>query len=316
MADDHTTDETTTAPDVLGALETAARSVSERVSAATVSIGRNGRGSGVVVARDRVLTNAHNLRDRTTSVTFADGRSVQGTVQGADAHGDLVLLDADTGDVTPVEWSDVTPSVGTIVFAVSGGSRGTRIGFGLVSGVDRTFRGPRGRKISGGLEHSAPLARGSSGGPVVDREGRLLGINTHRLGEGFYLAQPTDDTLRTRIDRMDRGEFIERPTLGIAVAPPEVANRLRASVGLPDAAGVLVRQVSEGSPAERAGVRTGDLIVGAGDRSVRSVDELFEVLDDHDPAAELVLHLVRGADDAEVSVSFGTDDASADTTES
>ena len=302
MADD--TNPTSTDPDVLTALESAARSISARVGAATVAIGRNSRGSGVVVAKDRVLTNAHNLRDRTTSVTFADGRSAQGSVHGADSHGDLALLEVDTADVSPVEWSDADLDVGTVVFAVARGSRGTRVGFGLVSGVDRTFRGPRGRTISGGLEHSAPLAKGSSGGPLVDRSGRLVGVNTHRIGEGFYLAQPTDETLRSKVDRMAGGEFIERPTLGIAVAPPEVANRLRTSVGLPDATGVLVRHVEADGPADRAGVRTGDLIVGAGDASIGSVDALFEVLDRHDASLPLVLHLVRGADDAEVSVSF------------
>ena len=206
----------------------------------------------------------------------------------------------------------MTPEVGTVVFAVARGLRGTRIGFGLVSGVDRVFRGPRGRRITGGLEHSAPLAKGSSGGPVVDRSGRLVGINTHRLGDGFYLAQPTDEALRGVVSRMDSGEFIERPTLGIAVAPPEVASRLRASVGLPDVTGVLVRNVEDGGPADRAGVRTGDLIVGAGESTVSSVDELFEVLDAHRTDAGLTLRLVRGADDTEVTVSFGDADPDTD----
>jgi serine protease Do len=290
--------------DPLSALESAARTVADRVGPATVSIGRSGRGSGVVVAPGQVLTNAHNLRDRTTQVTFGDGRREQGTVSGADPHGDLVVLEVDTGDVAPVEFADAGPDVGAVVFAVARGLRGTRIGFGLVSGTQRPFRGPRGRRISGGVEHSAPLARGSSGGPLVDRSGRVVGINTHRLGEGFYLAQPADDTLRAKIDRMGAGEHIERPSLGIAVAPPEVARKLRRAVGLDARDGLLVRGVDDDGAAARAGISQGDLLVQAGDRSLESVDALFDVLDGHDPTEPLPVHLVRGSDDVTVTVSF------------
>jgi len=292
------------ATDPLSALEDAARRVADRVGPATVSIGRSGRGSGVVVADGRVLTNAHNLRDRTTQVLFGDGRREQATVSGADPHGDLVVLEVDTGDIEPVEFARTDTDVGAVVFAVARGLRGTRIGFGLVSGTQRPFRGPRGRRISGGLEHSAPLARGSSGGPLVDRAGHVVGINTHRLGDGFYLAQPTDEVLRSKVDRMGAGEHIERPTLGVAVAPPQVAHRLRRAVGLPDRDGLLVRGVDDDGPAARAGIGEGDLLVRAGERPLDSVDALFDVLDGHDGVAPLDLLVVRGTDELTVTVTF------------
>ena len=77
---------------------------------------------------------------------------------------------------------------------------------GFVTGVERSFRGPRGRRITGSIEHDAPLLPGSSGGPIVSAEGKLLGVNTNRLGEGFYLAIPADENLRTRVDSLARGE--------------------------------------------------------------------------------------------------------------
>src|SRR6478609_8786495 len=129
-----TTSSPTSVPtDVLDALEQAARSVGEQTTASVVSIGRNGRGSGVVIAPGKVLTNAHNLRDRTTLVTFADGRAVQSSIAGVDAHGDLVVLDVDTGDATPLSWADELPSTGSVVFALARSARGSRISFGLVS---------------------------------------------------------------------------------------------------------------------------------------------------------------------------------------
>ncbi len=102
-----------------------------------------------------------------------------------------------------------TPAVpGAPVFALAlpiGGGE-ARITFGTVSAIGRSFRGPRGRLITDGIEHTAPLGRGSSGGPVVDTEGRLVAINTHRPGDGFYLALPATAALRTRVDALARGE--------------------------------------------------------------------------------------------------------------
>src|SRR5262249_20517561 len=250
----------------LDELQTAARTVATRLGPATVSIGRDGRGSGVVIAEGQVLTCAHNLRDRTTQVTFADGRTAQGTVLGADVDGDLAVLEVDTAGATPTEWAPAAPSDGQVVFGAARGRQGLRVTFGLVSGTDRTFRGPRGRRLSGSVEHTAPLARGSTGGALSDAEGRVVGINTLRLGDRFALAQPADEALRARVAKLAAGETPSRRRLGVALAPAHVARRLRASVGLPERDGLLVRAVEDGSPAAAAGIEAGDLLVTAAGR--------------------------------------------------
>jgi S1-C subfamily serine protease len=302
-----TTSPATVHTDLLDAFEGAARTVADAVAPSVVSIGRAGRGSGLVVAAGRVLTNAHNLRDRTTLVTFADGRAVQGSVSAVDPHGDLAVLEVDTADVPPVEWSEQTPETGSVVFAVARGRRGGRTSFGMVSGTGRTFRGPGGRPIPGSVEHTAPLARGSSGGALVDRHGKVVGLNTHRIGDGFYLALVADDELRRRVEELAAGRTPLRLTLGVAVAPAHVARRLRASVGLPARDGLLIRTVEGGSPADRAGIVAGDLLVRAGDRDLATADDLFAVLDGHDPDQSLEVGVVRGAEDLVVAVSFGAD---------
>jgi serine protease Do len=177
-----------------------------------------------------------------------------------------------------------------------------------VSGVDREFRGPRGRRITGSVEHTAPLARGSSGGPLVDADGRLLGINTNRIGDGFYLAIPTDAGLRDRIDRLAAGHSPTRRRLGIAVAPSFVAQRLRRSVGLPERDGVLVRGVDDGSPAAAGGVTTGDLIVSANGVAVHDTDDLWAVLDALGGGDEdtVDLGIVRGAEELTIRVTFAS----------
>lgn len=290
---------------LLEELEAAATSAADHVGPATVAIGRAGRGSGVVVAGDRVLTNAHNLRDRTTQVTFADGRAEQGSLLAVDAGADLAVIEVDTGDIEPVAWAEQVPGVGAAVLAVSRGHGGARVTVGFVSGVQRSFRGPRGRRIDGGLEHTAPMARGSSGGPLVDLQGRLVGLNTHRLGEGFYLAQAAEPDLVARITALVEGREPAGVELGIAVAPAGVARKLRRSVGLDERDGVLVRSVADESPAAAADLRAGDLIVGAAGRPIESIDDLHAVLGAHDPAASLELAVIRGAEAVELTVSFG-----------
>ena len=293
---------------LLDEIAQASATVAERAGTAVVSIGRNGRGAGVVIGEGRVLTNAHNLRDRTTTVTFTDGRSTQGSVTGVDVDGDLAVLEVDTTGATPVTWPDEAPALraGSPVFALANpGGRGLRTTFGTVSAVDQTFRGPRGRRISGAVEHTAPLGRGSSGSPIVDLEGRFLGLNTNRLGEGFYLALPADAALRDRSDRLGRGESTNRLRLGVGLAPARVANRLRAAVGLPEREGLLVQTVDPDSPAGRADLRRGDLIVEAAGRPVTSPDALVELLEGLEQDAALALGVVRGVEELAVSVRFG-----------
>jgi serine protease Do len=182
------------------------------------------------------------------------------------------------------------------------GGYGLRTTFGLVTATGRSFRGPRGRRIPGSIEHSAPLPRGSSGGPLVDPDGRLLGFNAVRREGGLILAVPADEPLRRRVDALARGEAAERPRLGVALAHPRAARKLRAAVGLPERDGLLVRGVAEGSPAARAGIERGDLLVAAAGKPLTAVDDLFDTLDAAPPA--LTLRVVRGTEERDVEVTL------------
>jgi serine protease Do len=287
----------------LDELSGAISTVAGRIGSSIVSVGRDGRGSGVVVADGQVLTNAHNLRGGEVTITFADGRSARGEVRGVDPDGDLAVIAIDTAGATPLEWgAPESASVGTPVFgaaATFGG--GARVTVGFVSSIARSFRGPGGRRISGSIEHTAPLAPGSSGGALLDADGRLIGLNTNRIGEGFYLALPADPGLRARVESLGKGESVERPRLGVAIAPNHVARRLRRSVGLPERDGILVRGVEDGSPAAAAGIEVGDLIVSAGGSAIADADDLQDALGTLKPPFDVVI--VRGADEKTLSVS-------------
>jgi serine protease Do len=282
------------------------RQLAEGAGTSVVGIGQRwGAGSGIVLGEGQILTNAHNVRGDQVTVTFADGRTAEGSVAARDVDGDLAVINVDTGEVPALPWASATPAeIGMPVFALANpGGRGLRVTFGFVSGIERTFRGPRGRRITGSLEHTAPLLPGSSGGPVLNAGGELLGINTNRLGEGFYLAIPADEALRARADALARGESAAAPQLGVAIAPGHIARRLRRAVGLPDTDGLLIREVMQDSPAARAELAQGDLIVAAAGQPIHTPDELFEAL----RAARggtIELSIVRGTDERVIQVTF------------
>ena len=293
----------------LDEVQTNIRQLAEGAGASVVGIGQRwGVGSGIVLGDGRVLTNAHNVRGDQATVTFADGRTAEGSVAGHDVDGDLAVIQVDTAGAAALPWASGTAAeLGMPVFALSNpGGRGLRVTFGFVSGIERTFRGPRGRRITGSLEHTAPLLPGSSGGPVLNAGGQLLGINTNRLGEGFYLAIPADEALRGRVNALARGESAAPPPrLGVALAPGHVARRLRRSVGLPEIDGVLIRGVEEDSPAARAGLAQGDLIVAAAGRPVTAPDDLFDALQAAAQAGTIQVNVVRGTDERTIEVTFG-----------
>src|SRR5919204_2971416 len=214
----------------------------ERLGPSVVGLGRGwGLGSGVVIGKDRILTNAHNLRRDEVTVTFSDGTREPGKVAGVDADLDLAVIEALTNGRPALEWGDSeAPGIGTPLVALANpGGRGLRVTLGFVSSGPRGFRGPRGRQIAGAIEHTAPLPRGSSGGPLLDSDGRLIGINTIRVDGNLILALPVA-ALRERVEALGRGEEKSTPRLGVGVAPPRVSRQIRRPLGPPEREGLLV----------------------------------------------------------------------------
>jgi serine protease Do len=260
-----------------------------------------------VIDQGRVLTCAHAVRRDDATVTFSDGRNETGRAAAVDEDLDLAVIEVDTRDVEPLRWNEETggATAGRFVLALSNpGGRGLRVSPGFVLSAARSFRGRRGRRVAGAIEHSAPLPRGSSGGPLIDRDGRLLGINAVRVDGGLILAIPADAATRSRVDALGRGERPKSVRLGVAVAPPRVARRLRRAVGLPERDGILVRAVEDESPAANAGLERGDLLVAADGAALDRIDALYEALDRAREAGKLELGVLRGNDERAVEVVF------------
>jgi serine protease Do len=282
--------------------------VAARVGPTVVGLGRGwGLGAGVVIGDGQVLTAAQNLRREELTVVFADGGRETAAPGGVDPDLGLAVLSVPTGDTPAVTWEPAgEPGIGTAVVAFANpGGRGLRATLGFVSAEARSFRGPRGRRVRGAIEHTAPLPRGSSGGPLVDPAGNLLGINSIRLDGGLILAAPANAAARERVVLLARGEAPAPHRLGVAVAPPRAARRMRRAVGLPERDGLLVRAVEEDGPADAAGIERGDLIVAAGGREIDGVEALYGALDELPVSGgELELAVVRGTEERTVTASF------------
>lgn len=297
---------------LLEELQRTVAAVAERVGPSVVGLRGRHRagGSGLVIAGDAVLTVAHALRgDEAVDVVFAGGRREEGRLAAHDPDLGIAIVRADTAGAAALDLSDATAcaaGLGMPVLALANpGGRGLRVTFGLVSVTEAGFRGARGRRITGAVEHSAPLPRGSSGGPLVDLQGRLMGLNAVRRDGGLFLAIPADEQLRERAERLARGEALAPRRLGVAVASPALARRMRRAVGLPEREGLLVHAVEDDTPAQRAGLKRGDLLVAAGGRELgEGPEELYAALDALEADATLPLRVVRGIEEREVAVDF------------
>ncbi len=272
-------------------------SFSDSAGLLVVTLGRGARrGCGLVVARDRVLTLSRSLGRETIELGFG-GEVRSASTRARDARTGLSLLEVATGEVEPVSFSDRDPAIGDPVVALGDPGSGLRVTEGRVAAAHVELRSRSGRALHA-IEHTAPVPRGTGGGPVLDAGGALAGINVLRGDPGFVIAL-AGSVVQAAVQRLERGAP-QPPRLGVAVAPSHVARRLRGAVGLEQRDGVLVRDVEEGSPAALAGLRAGDLIVALGAQPVGSIDDLHASLESSVPAA--TVGAVRGAEELELAL--------------
>src|SRR5580658_11252570 len=222
-----------------------------------------GLGSGVVFTGDGfLLTNAHVVGRATGgTASFSDGTEVPFRVVGADPLSDLAVLRTTGATPEPAELGEADQLVvGQLVVAVGNplGLAGS-VTAGVVSALGRSLPA-RGRLIEDVIQTDAALNPGNSGGALADGHGRVVGINTAVAGIGLGLAVPINDATRAIVAALIHDGHVDRAQVGIAAAPaplpPAIAKQLNRDHG------IAVMTVVEGGPADRAGVRTGDVLVG------------------------------------------------------
>jgi serine protease Do len=307
-------------PDELDAYSRAVREVTERLGPAVVSVNStNGRGggSGVILGAGEgvttAVTNSHVVRGLTAAgggqggrtgrgglrVTLTDGAQESAEVLGDDPSSDLAVIRFEP-EVEPAvaplgEAGNLV--VGQLVVAI-----GSPLGFqrtvttGVVSALGRSIRGAGGRLIENVVQTDAAINPGNSGGPLADTQGRVVGINTAIIGgaQGIGFAVPVSATFRRVVFALVTEGRVRRAFLGVMVQSRQARG---GALG-----GAQVENVAPNSPADRASLRRGDLIVGVGENPVRSTDDLLSLLDESAIGRDIELRVQRGKNELTLNV--------------
>jgi S1-C subfamily serine protease len=296
--------------DLLDAYSRAVVSAVDLVGPAVVRItGGRGEGSGAIFTPDGlILTNAHVVHDAARiRVTMTDGRAFDADVLGRDTHTDLAVIRV-SAEGPALPWATLGDSrrvrVGQVAIAI-----GNPYGFqhtvtsGVISAVGRSLRAQSGRLMDDVIQTDAPLNPGNSGGPLVTTRGEVIGINTATIlsaqGLCFAIASNTARFVAARLIRDGR---VRRSYLGLGGQTVPIPRAIARGNQLAIASGVFVTSVEGGSPAERAGVRDGDVIVACGTSAIAGVDELHALLTEERIGRSVALVVLRAGGRREITV--------------
>jgi S1-C subfamily serine protease len=292
---------------LLDAYSRAVIDVVERVGPAVVRIDvkgkdtrrQGGTGSGVVVAPDGlVLTNSHVVGSAAQiSVTTTEGRSLTARLVGDDPDTDLALVRIDAPVTLPAATLGNSKLLrrGQLVIAI-----GNPLGFestvttGVVSALGRSLRARSGRLIDDVIQTDAALNPGNSGGPLVSSRGEVIGINTAVImgAQGICFAVAAN-TANFVLGELVRHARVRRAFIGIAAQQIALPRRLRHAAGLTQESAVTVATVEPGSPAERAGVKAGDIIIGLDGTKITGADDFVRALDGEKIGRTVAMQTVR-----------------------
>jgi putative serine protease PepD len=266
----------------------------------------NGSGTGFVVdANGTIVTNAHVVgSESTVQVQFADDETVTGRVSGVDRSSDLAVVKVSTGrTLKPLALAD-SSAVKTGQLAVAIGSPfglSQTTTAGIVSGTGRHIQAPDGFQIDSVIQTDAPINPGNSGGPLLDAQGRVIGVNSQIASQsggsvGIGFAVPSN-TVRDVIPRLERGETIKRAYLGVSTSG--------------DSGKVTVAAVSAGGPAASAGLKVGDVITSVGGKKVATPDDVAAAIQDKRPGESVAVEVQRDGSSQTLDVTLAERPANA-----
>jgi serine protease Do len=269
-----------------------------------------GVGSGVVLDKEgHVLTNEHVVSGADDLVVaLPDGRVLGGTIVGSDVETDIAVLETEPGLLSAAEFgnSDVL-KIGQPVLALGsplGLMGGPTVTSGVISALTRSIHLGNGEGLQV-IQTDAAVNRGSSGGPLVDLNGRVVAITTAHVpfADGIGFAIPSNTALKIAQEIVSHGRVV-RPWLGIMGY--EVSPRMASYHRLPRSTGILITALVKHGPALGAGLRVGDMLVAAGGRQVASMADLSAVMKGLGPGESVELEVIRNGANLKSKVQLGT----------
>ena len=295
---------------VVELLAPAVVSINVRKGGETLRGEAEGAGSGVIIAPDGlILTNSHVVENVSkVSVVLTDGRTLQSDIIGTDPATDLAVIRVSAGGLPIAELGNSESlRVGQLVIAI-----GNPLGFqstvsaGVISALGRSLRGRSGRLIEDVIQTDAALNPGNSGGPLVNSRGRVIGINTAMIfmAQGISFAIPVN-TARWVVGELVTQGKVRRAYLGISAMVRQVTGSQQNRLQLDKPMVVQIIGIEAGGPADRAGIREGDIITSLDDHKISTIDEIHQLLTRRPPGTSAVVNVIRRGQKKSLTILLG-----------
>lgn len=283
--------------------------IAERIGQSVVTVhgGRRRTSSGIHWRRGVVITSEHALRGaQEITVSTAADKEFTATFAGRDPSTDVAVLRVEGIEVPVPELGDSTSlKLGHFVFALGRSWRGNVVASaGIVGGASGPWRTWRGGQIEQHLRLALELYSGMSGGPLVDAGGRVVGMNTSGLAPGRAVALPIVTVNRVADELLQKGH-IARPYLGLSMAPVPLPEKLRDVVGGNISTGLLVMHVESDSPAGKAGIALGDVLIQLQGKYVADTVAVRDALARGRIGDDVKAKILRGGALSEQSITLG-----------
>jgi S1-C subfamily serine protease len=261
--------------------------------------------SGIIWSGDGVIVTAHHVieSDENIKVGLPDGSSVTATLAGRDPSTDIAVLRAQASGLTPAARGNAESlKVGHLVLALGRPGQEARATLGMVSAIGKAWRTPAGGNVDRYIQSNVTMYPGFSGGPMVDVDGGVLGLNTSALLRGVSATIPLP-TVQHIVETLLSHGKVRRGYLGVGAQPVRLQGAAAQQLG--QETGLLIISIEANSPADRNGLLVGDTIVALDGQSVRQLDDLLSLLSGDRVGKSTSIKVVRGGQVQDIAVTIG-----------
>ena len=295
---------------VLGRLSNDLAGAVESAGQATVTVNARRRmpATGIVWNSDGLIVTSNHVVERDDDITVGlpDGRTEPATLLGRDSGSDLAILKVEASDLTPAPRSDIEVKPGHLVLAIGRpGPSGPMASFGVVSVVGGAWRTQQGSTVESFIRADVAMLPGFSGGPLVDAQGNVLGLNSSHLGRGGGGTTIPSAAIDTIVESLQTHGKVRRGFLGIGAQSVTIPSALASSAGIEQEQGLVIVGVEPEGPAERDGLFLGDVIIAIGGQPIASVEELQDALSGDLVGKAAEINILRGGARQTISVTVG-----------